>query len=250
MNLFERSPVPQKIFTRSILGSLYPDEISWSGFARLKYRFPHLTDSRINHLQRLKPRSLERYFTLPSNLPQLTMSFGYNDQIRLFSEKHTFSPWVDAVCFDQPMSNAPTEPLKSIQQKACKRVTKNSPLIIFGRTVLSQNLRVCRTCMKEELTQFGTVYWHRSHQFNGIPFCNIHKRKLLVTKIKRPDENAFHYTALTINTPILRASPSIHIDSTKAYNGQRHFLKIHETFVLRTHSFPESLFPADIAATI
>lgn len=238
-----KSPAP-KIFTQSSLGNLYPDEMIWSGFSRLKQKYPHLTDPILNNLQCLCNKRLTRYFILPENLNQLTTSFNFNDKEELL-EKHTFLKWQKAVRYN--FLYAPYTSIdQDIEPPERYGTTKRSHLTVFSELVLSRNLRTCRQCIKNDLDQFGAMYWHRLHQFNGISMCAIHKESLVSTKVERPNKENFHYTALT-NEILEAASKCIYkSDWVSRINGERREFFSNTDDACGRHAFPQSLFPSDI----
>lgn len=56
--------------------------------------------------------------------------------------------------------------------------------ILTSRFGASHPLKACAECMQDDQKNFGTAYWHLSHQLPGVWICLAHKQPLMVASEK------------------------------------------------------------------
>jgi len=72
--------------------------------------------------------------------------------------------------------------------------------------------RVCHLCAEEDYFNFGTAYWHRSHQLPGYLVCTQHETKLHSTRMDSHDKRrrGFLTPTLDLHNTCAKASDSSH----------------------------------------
>jgi hypothetical protein len=78
-------------------------------------------------------------------------------------------------------------------------------------TIKSPNyLKYCPVCMKEEKSKYGEVYWHRTHQIEGLKICSKHHVQLSDSEIHfKERKNKYEFIALEYNLDESRNAESI-----------------------------------------
>lgn len=178
----------------SAIGPLFPDELAWSGCGRLKRRYPHLGTSEITRWVSGDTASLVD-LVLPRSIMSVAKSFEYGTRWRQFLQNHTFWPWI------APFLTA--EARRRAEEFFCAASKPSSPWFgpsrqckSFANCSISHWLRACPECAAADEKQFGSLYWHRHHQFLSISKCHRHGCALLKTNVG-PAERTAGYAALT-----------------------------------------------------
>ena len=194
------------MLTKSLVGLLFPDEPVWSGLARLRARYPHLTKAQINEVDKFAKLNYVTQFTFPRRLSIVARIFNYEHDLLSFAMKHTFFPWLK-------LKDSKSAVFSDSRQRICAREYRKLEVL------LEPKLKVCLRCIVRDIDEFGVPYWHRLHQFKDT-ICPRHWCETLCTEINRPTEDDFHYTPLT--WPITcSADPKFRLDSVFARHRSR-----------------------------
>jgi hypothetical protein len=180
------------MFPRSLLGQLFPDEPVWSGLARLKYRYPHLTRPDYVRAGAYEATELDVAFIFPRNARALADMFGFKDSYEEFLMRHTYWPWLKEDHRNKPIT------LESLRKGRLRCRKENNPVFKM-RGQLVERMRACYCCMEADIEEFGVPYWHRLHQFKHKN-CPRDGFDLWTSDVPRPTRSFFHYTALTVET--------------------------------------------------
>jgi hypothetical protein len=91
-------------------------------------------------------------------------------------EKHTLLPWLFPFMSEKNQSNIINEIKYSggNDESYVGKLAGNK----YGRCI-SENIRYCLCCVREDVDQYGTAYVHREHQFAFIKSCYKHKVKVI-----------------------------------------------------------------------
>ena len=55
--------------------------------------------------------------------------------------------------------------------------------ICSGGVVRTRFFRLCATCSRQDISQYGETYWRRSHHLPGVAVCSVHGEPLLETQV-------------------------------------------------------------------
>lgn len=80
-----------------------------------------------------------------------------------FAQHHTLIPFTRI--FSPPLEEAPSKELHNI-------------LMTHGLRAGKRGAWYCTSCIKQDLKEYGSSYWRRSHQLLGIDWCHIHGHQL------------------------------------------------------------------------
>jgi len=120
--------------------------------------------------------------------------YDYRKAKNIFVSKRVFSNTFtkkEARALAEHFARVYDSSLEGILQKhtyePIKRLFRDNNRNINGLiTVLctyTQFLRVCTLCAKEDIKVYGTPYWHRSHQYDGIEHCHRHGTRLITQRL-------------------------------------------------------------------
>lgn len=103
----------------------------------------------------------------------------------LSSISNTFHECQDNLMMNQTLSPLFMHCYPTFRERLAKAIFSTDNYTAFRVSHLSWvrereklTLKVCPTCIKEDLEQFGVDYWHRVHQIPGIESCCYHQVQL------------------------------------------------------------------------
>lgn len=185
---------------------MLPDEPAWSGCARLKQRFPRLKDSYITELVSSEPPLSFVNIALPRHGKDLARIFGYGDRWRIFLRQHTFWPWILPFTYKTGVRRYMAHFLGTSAKIRGLLTHFGEPKLLIDVPFIASSLRVCPQCVFEDDRKYGTVYWHRRHQFAGLRICPRHKCELSETSVRSPhivpSYTALSWTLIEAATPL------------------------------------------------
>ena len=65
--------------------------------------------------------------------------------------------------------------------------------LLAGRLGATHPLKLCMSCMAEELTILGVSYWHRDHQIPTVWICDVHNTTLKISKWRHDRTQRFQW---------------------------------------------------------
>ena len=65
--------------------------------------------------------------------------------------------------------------------------------LLTSRFRANHPLKACRSCMYDDLTEHGWVYWHLGHQYPGVWMCPLHHVPLVISTVKSNSVERFHW---------------------------------------------------------
>lgn len=84
--------------------------------------------------------------------------------------------------------------------------------ILTSRFRANHPLKACPACMDEDLAEFGTPYWHRTHQFPGVWTCPRHRQLLSQATVKSTGVDRFGWVLPNhgqLTKPVEKAPDSV-----------------------------------------
>ncbi|WP_139892850.1 TnsD family Tn7-like transposition protein [Bacillus sp. D386] len=149
---------------------LYPDELFSSVIARYS-TIVGIGNRGVNKLIYGKNLKVELYFVKELRAFMQRNNF-HLDEVKIV-EEHTLLPYFKSVLTKDKYEYIRQ---KMILDKDNKHLSFEMELgMIANRQGLDGILRYCNLCYKENISQYGTAYWHRKHQLPGVFYCPIHK---------------------------------------------------------------------------
>lgn len=175
----------------------YPDELVGSLLHRAERQ---LGIGREQLLMRLTEHPLSSHSFLMTPYSGVAQAFGLS--LEQFLSEHTVLPYMTAF-----MSTG--ERRRAISALVDAQGHQGRTASLVRRSVNGQMwLRLCLSCVKEELKCFGESYWHRAHQVTGVGVCVKHDCELCVTALRisrdsgiPPPHEIFDYQATGLCIP-------------------------------------------------
>ncbi|NMM75879.1 hypothetical protein B2J88_37255 [Rhodococcus sp. SRB_17] len=151
----------------------YPDEVVGSLLHRAERQ---LGIGREQLLMRLTGHPLSSHSFLMTPYDGVAHAFGLS--LEKFLREHTVLPYMTAFM--------PTgERRRAISALVDAHGRQGRTASLVRRSVTGKIwLRLCLSCVKEELKSFGESYWHRVHQVTGVEVCVKHDCNLCVTPLR------------------------------------------------------------------
>lgn len=179
-----------------------PDEPLYSLIARyhssLLYRNPGDT-----YQDLFGSRVLTVAMDLPSNVSSLHERLPWNIWTREeLIAKHTSAPYYAFVLSDEK---------RTLLIDAILRSDPPNPSAELG--LMSANIkrpanyRACEKCIEEDRLEFGTAYWHRTHQLPGVIVCPRHGIPLKITNLERKRRERYRLATLEEIVEVERLCP-------------------------------------------
>ncbi|MCC7682742.1 TnsD family Tn7-like transposition protein [Janthinobacterium sp. FW305-128] len=97
---------------------------------------------------------------------------------------------------------------KRVFNSMCEQFTGGS-IFLFGYAPLSNCLKACPDCIRDEIRNLGEAYWHRTHQIDSVHLCTIHGRSLLNAQTRYFDSNGCALDPLTHRTLLTEYLPKL-----------------------------------------
>ena len=155
----------------------YPDELIYSVIARYAVHNgilspKYLTEELFNN------RNLTPTYDLPSHLDRLASYLPDQYDALILISQHTLLPIYQLFQTKTMMSYAVqalrNEQYQSLHIKLGKNASRIKSVSFF---------RFCPGCWKDQMEQYGEVYWKRSWQITGYEYCTKHKQPLFMSSI-------------------------------------------------------------------
>lgn len=152
----------------------FPDETVYSWICRFHFIAAH-ADFKRDTLRQLGIKDNRPANEFPPYLKKLSELSGVDlDQIIFcFTNAHYFQPFIDQIMYAEVCEKLKRGDTSSLQSRIGAVANRITP---------GQFLKYCPLCAEEDSVQFGTSYWHRSHQLVGVTACVIHDIHLLNIK--------------------------------------------------------------------
>lgn len=171
----------------------YKDEILYSIIARYclqsgNLRYIHSIEEIFNN------RNLVASPDLPGNLDNIVSNLPINSTYTsdYFIFKNTMFPYI--------ASFLPEEKAKEIQGIMKEGQTShiyNKIGYVSGSISPNKNFKFCPECAKEDIENYGEMYWHRVHQITGVYICPIHKVPIYDSLVQLRGNYRQHYIPAT-----------------------------------------------------
>ncbi len=160
--------------TNQLFPAPLPDETVYSWVCRFHFFAAH-ADFKRDTLRKLGIRDNRPANEFPPYLQKLSELSGVNlDQlIFCFTNAHYFQPFMDQIMYEEICERLKRGDTSSLQSRIGAVANRITP---------GQLLKYCPLCAEEDAQQFGTSYWHRSHQLVGVTACESHGIHLLSVK--------------------------------------------------------------------
>lgn len=157
----------------------YPDELLYSVLARYSKEVGNIkTISNIEDM--FGSRNVIASPELPGKLDMLLLNIPDN---RLTSDyiiqKHTMFPYIASFLPE----NRAREISTLMKNGQVSLIYNKSGLISSCSFTQNRQFRYCPKCMKEDILNFGEMYWRRLHQITGVWVCSKHKVPLLNSSV-------------------------------------------------------------------
>jgi hypothetical protein len=152
---------------------LYPDE----DYRSIVYRYHKISGNKNISItnRELFGRRSYKFTIFPRNLKVLFDQIPDNAiSIDDFLFNHTFFYWVKPFI--------PEDRLDAINEEIMKNKGQSSITILLGKgkeRFISEDVRYCPECLKNDHQNYGEVYPHRIHQLTFLSFCPEHGYELL-----------------------------------------------------------------------
>ncbi|MEH7076229.1 TnsD family transposase [Neobacillus drentensis] len=193
----------------------YPDELLYSILGRyhirsgnvfLKHTMEDLFGKRTVSATALLPSNIR---TLVSHLPEYT-ALSEETLIR----KHTLFPLVSAF-LPEDRANSIYQAMLSVDGK---KIYMQSGVMANS---IPQNkvFKFCPGCFREDLEQYGELYWHRLHQLPGHLLCLKHRLWLEDSNVPIINSNKHCYILPTIENCDLSKERQVESDIYKQFFG-------------------------------
>lgn len=206
----------------------YPDELLYSVIARYHLRsgnqfWKHTLEDLFGK------RTITASVILPSGIQALVERLPENTTIgeEMLIRNHTLFPFYTGFL--------PDEQAKSIYQSMLSNDGKTIYMQsgVMGSSI-SQNkhFKYCSVCFKEDLHQYGELYWHREHQLPGKLVCMKHGIWLEDSDVSINHSNKHSYILPTPNN----------CDLMKASSADGNVLKQYKPFLSQAESLLEGDF--------
>lgn len=191
----------------------YPDELLYSVIARYhlrsgnqfwKHTLEDLFGKRTNTASAFLPSGIQ---ALVERLPKNTTIYE-----KTLIEKHTMFPFYTAFL--------PEEKANSIYKAMLSDDGKTIYMqagIMASSIVQNKHFKYCSACFKEDLHQYGELYWHREHQLPGKLVCLKHGIWLEDSDVSINHSNKHSYILPTPNNCDFMKASSVDCNVLKQY---------------------------------
>lgn len=167
---------------------LYKDELLYSAFARY-HQYSGNENSKTTMEDLFGSTTVCATTILPSQLEKLCKRFPSPNTFSLdeLIDRHTLLPYY-----------APFISKDRYQQVRDKMIHNNgtSLYMAIGRAASSiknpRMLKYCIRCIEEDEKEHGEIYWHRTHQVEGVKVCPKHHDWLIESRVKYAERKNKH----------------------------------------------------------
>ncbi|MBL0040048.1 MAG: TniQ family protein [Xanthomonadales bacterium] len=172
-----------------MLGSLLPDELLYSWCSR-----HHVVAGNLRHASTCRQLfghpHLGSAHDFPCRLEELVMrTRGLLGTVESIVYSHTILPYY--LRFGDANRVATT--MSRVRQGGAGAL-KAALGLLATRMGAHHPLRACARCMRSDADQYGTPYWHVSHQLPGVLICPAHGEMLLGSLVKTSGEGRFEWS--------------------------------------------------------
>ncbi|MFD1173949.1 TnsD family transposase [Oceanobacillus picturae] len=191
----------------------YPDELLYSVIARFhlrsgnqfwKHTLEDLFGKRTNTASAFLPSGIQ---ALVECLPKNTTIYE-----KTLIEKHTMFPFYTAF-LPEEKANSIYKAMLSDDGKAIYMQAG----IMASSIVQNKHFKYCSACFKEDLHQYGELYWHREHQLPGKLVCLKHGIWLEDSDVSINHSNKHSYILPTSNNCDFMKASSVDGNVLKQY---------------------------------
>lgn len=182
-------PGPWGLAGSPLLGGMFPDELLYSWCSR-----HHIIAGNLRHastcMQLFGHPVSGSAHDFPSRLDEFvkrTRAVLGNVESIVYS--HTILPYY--LRFGDTIRLAST--LSCVRQGGAGAL-KGALGLLATRMGAQHPLKACPTCMRCDADQFGTPYWHVTHQLPGVLICPFHGEMLLCSFVKTSGEGRFEWS--------------------------------------------------------
>src|SRR6185437_3902010 len=150
---------------------LYPDELLYSGVARLCNRlgFSH---HRFVLKDLFRATNVSALIDLPRNIDQLLSELPTQNSMACdeLIDNHTLLPF-----YSPFVTSKRLQEVRMLMKRGCQSPVQMTLGLTRSQVQSPDSLRFCPSCQEEDVEKFREPYWHRGPQIRGFEICPKHQ---------------------------------------------------------------------------
>lgn len=182
----------------------HKDEFLYSVLARYCVQSGNLSSIR-NFDDIFGSRNILASVELPGNLDIIISNLPFNSKYTsdYFIYNNTLFPYIASF-----LPEARAREVKGLMKDGQASLIYNKSGYISGSINQNRNFRFCPECMREDLKNYGEMYWHRIHQITEVYVCSKHKLALCESKTPMRGNNRQSFIPATTDVCYMGKIPS------------------------------------------
>lgn len=152
----------------------YSDELLYSALARYCVQSGNISSIK-NFEDIFGSRKIIASVELPGNLESIVSNLPANSKYssEYFIYNNTLFPYIASF-----LPEMRAKEVKELMKKGQSSSTYSKAGYISGNITQNRKFKFCTECMKEDLQNYGEMFWHRIHQVTEVHVCPKHKLAL------------------------------------------------------------------------